>query len=107
MPEGVYALLAVLVMAVVTYVPRALPFAVFRRPVKNRFVQSFLEYMPVAVLAAMTFPSILYATDTPWSALVGMAVALLFSLLKFDLLPVALCSSCAVFLTELMLLGWR
>lgn len=94
-------------MAVVTYIPRALPFALFQKPVKNRFVQSFLEYMPVAVLAAMTFPSILYATETPWSALAGMAVALVFSLLNFDLLPVALLSSGAVFVAELIMVGWR
>lgn len=103
MNELVYTLLAVLTMAVVTYIPRALPFALFQKPVNNRFVQSFLEYMPVAVLAAMTFPSILYATATPWSALAGMAVALVFSFLKFDLLPVALFSSGAVFAVEWLL----
>ena len=57
MSDTWYYLLAVLVMAVATYIPRALPFALFRKPVKSRFVQSFLEYMPVAVLAAMTFPA--------------------------------------------------
>lgn len=102
-----YYLASVLVMAIVTYIPRALPFALFQKPIQNRFVQSFLEYMPVAVLAAMTFPSILYSTDTPWSALAGMAVALVFSLLNFNLLPVALFSSGAVLMVELVMFGWR
>lgn len=106
MNQTVYYLLAVLVTAVATYIPRALPFALFRKPVQSRFVRSFLEYMPVAVLAAMTFPGILYATATPWSALIGMAVALVFSYVGWQLLPVALLSSAAVLITELCMFGW-
>ncbi len=106
MSMTVYCLLGVLVMAVVTYIPRALPFAIFRRPIRSRFVQSFLEYMPVAVLAAMTFPAILDSTANTLSALVGMAVALLFSFLGWQLLPVALMSCAAVFITELIQNGW-
>ena len=100
MSNTVYYLLAVLVMAVATYIPRALPFALFRKPVKSRFIQSFLEYMPVAVLAAMTFPAIFDSTSSVWSAVVGMVVALVFSYCNFSLLPVALLSSASVFITE-------
>lgn len=99
----VYYLLGVLVMAVVTYVPRALPFALFRRPIKSRFISSFLEYMPVAVLAAMTFPAIFDSTAAPLSAVIGMAVAFIFSYIGWQLLPVALLSSAAVFVTELLM----
>jgi len=72
----------VLVMAVVTYIPRALPLTLMRRQVQNRFVQSVLFYMPYAVLGAMIFPSVLEATATPWSALAGVAVALVLSWLR-------------------------
>lgn len=101
-----YYLCAVLVMAVVTYIPRALPLGIFRRPVKSRFVRSFLEYMPVAVLAAMTFPAIFTSTATPLSAVIGLAVALVSSFVGLNLLPVALLSSGAVFITELLMFGW-
>lgn len=100
MSDTLYYLLAVLMMAVATYIPRALPFALFRKPVKSRFIKSFLEYMPVAVLAAMTFPAIFDSTSSVWSAVIGMAVALVFSWLNFSLLPVALLSSAAVFVAE-------
>ncbi len=100
MNNPLYYLLAVLVMAVATYIPRALPFALFRKPIENRFIKSFLEYMPVAVLAAMTFPAIFDSTASVWSAVIGMIVALVFSYFNFSLLPVALLSSGAVFLTE-------
>lgn len=71
MSTPVYYALGVLVMAVVTYIPRMLPLSLLRRRVESRFLQSFLYYMPYAVLGAMTFPAILEATATPWSAAVG------------------------------------
>lgn len=100
MSTPVYWALGVLVMAVVTYIPRALPLSLLRRRVENRFVQSFLYYMPYAVLGAMTFPAILEATATPWSALAGMLVALVLAYGKWNLLPVALLSTATVFVVE-------
>lgn len=100
MSTPVYWALGVLVMAVVTYIPRMLPLSLLRRRVENRFLQSFLYYMPYAVLGAMTFPAILNATATPWSAVIGLAVALCLSWLRLNLLPVALASTAAVFLVE-------
>ena len=102
-----YYLGGVLVMALVTYLPRMLPFAVFHRPVKSRFVRSFLYYMPFAVLSAMVIPSIFYSTATPWSAAVGMVIALVFSYVGFSLLPVALLSSAGVLFMEFLLIGWQ
>ena len=58
----------VLVMAVVTYLIRMLPLAAFRRRITSRFIRSFLYYVPYAVLSAMTFPAILYATGSLPSA---------------------------------------
>lgn len=100
MNQTLYWVAAVLVMAVVTYLPRALPLTLLRRPVKSRFLRSFLYYIPFAVLGAMTFPSILYATATPWSALAGLAAALALSWFGLPLLPVALVSTAAVFAVE-------
>ena len=103
MSTPVYWALGVLVMAVVTYIPRVLPLSLMRRRVENRFLQSFLYYMPYAVLGAMTFPAILGATATPWSAAAGMAVALILSWLRLNLLPVALASTATVFVMEWLL----
>ena len=49
----------ILVMALTTYLIRALPLVLFRKPIQSRFVRSFLHYVPVACLTAMTFPAIL------------------------------------------------
>ena len=48
-----------LIMFAVTYLVRVLPLVVFRKKITNRFVRSFLAYIPYAVLAAMTFPAVL------------------------------------------------
>lgn len=103
MSTPVYWALGVLLMAAVTYIPRALPLSLMRRRIENRFWQSFLYYMPYAVLGAMTFPAILDATATPWSAALGMAAALLLSWLRLGLLPVALASTAVVFIVEWMM----
>ena len=95
MSTPVYYALGVLVMAVVTYIPRVLPLSLMRRRVESRFLQSFLYYMPYAVLGAMTFPAILEATATPW-----LAVALILAYLRLNLLPVALASTASVFVVE-------
>ena len=93
-------LFATFLMALVTYLPRMLPIVAFQRKIKNRFVKSFLAYVPYVVLAAMTFPEILYATSSVISAVVGLGAALLLSYWKRGLLTVALGATAAVLVTE-------
>ena len=90
----------ILVMAVTTYLIRALPLTVFRKPIKSRFLRSFLHYVPTACLTAMTFPAILYATENWISGAVGLAVGLLLSLKNKSLIIVSVASCAAVFLME-------
>ena len=92
--------LYVLVMAVTTYLIRALPLTLLKKPIKNRFLKSFLHYVPAACLTAMTFPAILYATENMISGAVGLAVALVLAFCKRSLIVVSVASCAAVFLTE-------
>ncbi len=64
----------ILVMAGVTYLIRMLPLALSRKEITSPFIKSFLYYVPYACLAAMTFPAILFATDSVISAAVGFIV---------------------------------
>lgn len=97
------SLLAVGIMALVTYLIRALPLALFQKQIKNRFVQSFLYYVPYAVLAAMVLPDIFYCADGPLPAIAGLITALILSWFGKPLLVVALSASGSVFLMELLL----
>ena len=96
-------LIAIAIMALVTYIPRMLPLVVFQRKIQNRFIRSFLAYVPYAVLAAMTFPEILYSTSSMLSGAAGLVAALLLSYFGKGLLTVALSSTAVVFLVEQLL----
>jgi branched-subunit amino acid transport protein len=95
--------LYLLVMALTTYLIRALPLTLFRGKIKSRFLRSFLAYVPCACLAAMTFPAILYATNAVVSGAIGLAVAVILALWNRSLVTVAACSCVAVYLTELVM----
>ena len=86
----------VAVMALVTYLIRMLPLTLFRRPIRSRFVQSFLTYIPFAVLGAMTFPDVMYSTGDMRSAAAGVAVAVILAWRGKSLLTVAIAACCAV-----------
>jgi branched-subunit amino acid transport protein len=88
------------VMAVTTYLVRALPLTLFKKPIRNRFLKSFLHYVPAACLTTMTFPAILYAGENVVSGAVGLLIGVGLSLKKKSLIVVAVASCAAVFLTE-------
>ena len=90
-----------LVMAGATYLIRVLPYVFMRKEVKNKFFKSFLLYVPYTVLAAMTIPAILFATDNIYSAIAGLVVAVVVALFEKGLLTVAISSCVAVLLVEL------
>ena len=75
---GFFIYLAILVGT--TYLLRALPFALMKRKIQNRFIRSFLYYIPYTVLAAMTLPGALYATGNILAATFGLVVGGIFAL---------------------------
>ena len=95
--------LYILVMAVTTYLIRALPLILLKKPIRNQFLKSFLHYVPPACLAAMPFPAILSATEHTISGAVGLIVAVAQSLWKKSLIVVAVASCASVLLMEQLL----
>lgn len=99
-----YYIPAVAVMALVTYLIRMIPLTFFRKPIKSRFVKSFLFYVPYAVLTAMTIPDVLYSTGFTGSgdwrpficAAFGLMVGTIFAWKKCSLLTVAIVCVVAV-----------
>ena len=90
-------------MAVTTYLIRMLPLTVFRKPIKSRFVKSFLHYVPYACLTAMTFPAIMYDTTYILSGVAALIVAVVLAFRGRSLLTVSLASCATVFVTERIL----
>ena len=91
------------IMAGVTYLVRMLPFVLVRGNIKNRFIRSFLYYVPYSVLTVMTVPAIFFSTGSILSAIAGCAVALVLSYFGRSLLTVAASASGAVLCVELIL----
>lgn len=92
------------VMAVVTYLIRMLPLTAYRRPIRSRFVQSFLTYIPYAVLGAMTFPDVLYSTGDFRTAAAGVVTAVFLAWRGKSLLTVAVAACLAVAAAQEVLL---
>ena len=89
----------ILVMAGVTYLIRMLPFTLFRKKIKSKFLQSFLYYIPYAVLSAMTIPAIFYSTGDIITAVVGTIIAVVLSYINQPLIVVALSAALGAFIT--------
>ena len=97
-----YLLCGIAVMALVTYLIRVTPMVVFRKKIKNRWVQSFLYYVPYTVLTAMTIPAIFESTGSALSAVLGCIIAVILAFLKKGLLTVALSATAAALIVKLL-----
>ena len=93
----------ILTMALTTYLIRVLPLPIFRKPIRSRFLRSFLHYVPYACLTAMTFPAILSSTASILSGAAALIVAILLAYRGKSLIVVAVSSSAAVLIVELIL----
>ena len=92
--------LAISVMAAVTYLIRMLPLTLIRKPIKNRFIQSFLYYVPYVTLAVMTFPAIIQATQSPAAGAVALVVGIAAAWFGASLFQVAAGCCAVVFVLE-------
>ena len=87
----------IIVMALVTYLIRMIPFVFFRKKIKSRFFRSFLYYIPYGVLSAMTIPAIFYSTGSVVTAVAGTVAAVVLAYFGLPLIVVALAAAAAAF----------
>lgn len=93
-----------LILVLTTYLIRAIPFSLITKKVTNKYIKSFLHYIPYTVLAAMTLPSALYVTGSVCSAVAGLIVALLVSVKKSNLTIVAVAAVLGSLIVEVIML---
>ena len=93
----------ILVMSAVTLSVKILPLTLIRKPIRNRFIRSFLYYVPYVTLAVMTFPAIVQATDAPIAGAVALIVGIIAAWLGASLFQVAATCCVLVFVLELFL----
>ena len=93
----------ILIMAGVSFLIRVAPLTLIRKPIKNRFIRSFLYYVPYVTLAVMTFPAIIEATREPLSGLAALIVGAVMAWMGAGLFPVAVTCCLVVLLVERLL----
>ena len=91
MNKSIYAY--IIVMAIVSYLIRVFPLAVIRKPITNKYIKSFLYYIPYVTLTVMTFPAIIYATDSKVGGIAALVVGVLLAVFTRNLFIVA-CGCC-------------
>lgn len=97
-------LICIFVMAIITYLIRMLPITIFRKKIENNFINSFFSYVPYTVLGAMTFPEILYSTESMIAALFGMLTAIFLAFKNKSMIVVSLAACAVVFIVERIIL---
>ena len=93
-----------LILVLTTYLIRVIPFSLITKKVTNKYIKSFLHYIPYTVLAAMTLPSAFYVTGSVYSAVAGLIVALLISVKKSNLTIVAVAAVLGSLIVEVIML---
>lgn len=93
----------IFIMAGVSFLIRALPMTLFRKPIKSQFVQSFLYYVPYVTLSVMTFPAIINATQNPISGAAALIIGILAAWFGADLFKTAVVCCGTVLLLEFFL----
>lgn len=93
----------ILLMAAVSLCIRVLPLTLIRKQIKNRFLQSFLYYVPYVTLAVMTFPAIMDATQSPIAGAAALLAGMIAAWLGAGLFPVSMLCCLVVFFLELFL----
>lgn len=91
------------VMSAVTLGTRILPMTLIRGQITNRFLRSFLYYVPYVTLAVMTFPAIMQSTNSPIAGTVALLVGIVAAWLGAGLPQVAAGCCATVFVLELFL----
>ena len=92
------------IMVLSTYLIRAIPFSLITKKVTNKYVKSFLYYIPYTVLAAMTIPAALYVTGSIYSSIAGLLLALIVAIKKSNLTLVALAACVGSLIVEIIML---
>jgi branched-subunit amino acid transport protein len=100
MTEPVRFILGLAVMSGVTYLIRLLPLLFVKKKITNRYIRSFLYYIPYTVLTVMTFPTVFFCTGNPISGAVAASVCILLAYFGRGMITVALGGALSVVITE-------
>ena len=94
--------LSIIIMGATTIAIRLTPLTLIRKPLKNRFVTSFLHYVPYVTLAVMTFPAIVDSCETPMAGIAALVVGAVAAWYGANMVSVAVICSVIAFVVGLL-----
>lgn len=95
-----YTFFAIITSGIVSTLIRVLPVSLIQKPIQNKFLKSFLYYVPFVTLSVMTFPSILHATDSVFTGIMAFILGIILSFMNMGLFIVAVCLCAFVLIFE-------
>lgn len=97
-----YIIISMVILAVVTYIPRVIPL-IINREIKSNYIKSVLYYMPYSVLTAMTFPAIFYSTNNILFSIIGTIVGIILAYKGKNLITVAMLTVAVVYILNVFI----
>lgn len=101
MERNVY--LYILIASVISTLIRVIPTTLIKGQITNRFIKSFLYYVPYVTLAVMTFPAIIEATQSKTAGIIALVVGIVAAWFDFGLFKVAVSCCLVTFVCELII----
>ena len=93
-------IICILLAIITTNLIRVVPMLLIKGEINNRFVRSFLYYVPYVTLAVMTFPSMIQTTISPLSGIVALLVGIIAAWRRLGLFPVSAICCAIVYLMD-------
>lgn len=97
-------IICILLAIITTNLIRVVPMLLIKGQISNRFLRSFLYYVPYVTLAVMTFPSMVQATVSPISGAVALITGIVAAWRGLGLFPVAAICCAIVYLMDNLIL---
>ncbi len=94
-------IICILLAIVTTNLIRVVPMLLIKGQISNRFLRSFLYYVPYVTLAVMTFPAIMEATSSPWGGFIALLFGIVAAWFGWGLFPVAAVCCLVAFVCEI------
>lgn len=93
----------ILLMAITVFLIRVLPLTLIRKPIKSKFIKSFLYYVPYVTLSTMIFPAIIHATNSPIAGIVSLIVGIISAYKDLGLFKVTIICCITVLAFEMFM----
>ena len=97
-------LIRVVLAIITTNLIRVVPMLLIKGQISNRFLRSFLYYVPYVTLAVMTFPSMIQTTLTPLSGIIALVIGIIAAWRRLGLFPVAAICCAIVYLIDTLII---